>query len=409
MTHQRGPRRVIILGSTGSIGTQAIEVIRHLNALYERGACESRFEVVGLAAGSNANLLHEQAVSLGVRDLAIHHGSPGSSGVRVRTGPDAPERLVREVECDVIIAAIVGAAGLPATLAGAALGREVALANKETLVAAGELVTSVASRSGSRIFPIDSEHCALWQCLTSEGDPVPPLHVDGRVRRAYLTASGGPFRTWTRERIRSATPEQAMRHPTWTMGPKVTVDSASLMNKALELIEAHWLFGLGPERLGALVHPQSIVHAIAEFRDGSMMAQLAQPDMRGPIQHALSRAHRWEAIVPPLTPQRLARLDFEEPDPERFPALGFAYEVMRRGGTAGAVLNAANEEAVRLFLEQTPGAPMGFGRVIELVRETFDEIETGPAASLEDVREAGANARRHVRRRAGVHAGERVP
>ena len=399
-------RRLLILGSTGSIGTQTIEVIEHLNRLHESGEIESGFEVVGLAAGRNAALLKQQAERLGVRDIALADGNGAefSRDTRTRSGPDAAERLVREVECDLVLAAMVGAAGLPATLAAVELGRDIALANKETLVAAGALVVPAAQRSGSKILPVDSEHAAVWQCLASEAGGAaawraPPLSVGAGVRRITLTASGGPFRTWPRERIESATPREALKHPTWSMGPKVTIDSASLMNKALEILEAHWLFGVPGDRISAVIHPQSIVHSVVEFADGSSIAQLGAPDMRCPIQVALSWPRRWPAACRPLDLSMLSRLDFEAPDTERFPALGLAYDVIARGGNAGAVFNAANEAAVAAFLAEHRGVT--FGRIAGLVREALAAVEPGPVTSLEDVRAADAAARDAVARLIG--------
>lgn len=416
-------RRVLILGSTGSIGTQALDVVRHVNALNDRGACPVRLDVVGLAAGSRAPELFEQATALGVRDVALADedgvratGLPAPPGVRLRLGPDAAERLVREVECDVVLAAMVGVAGLPATIAAIDLGRDVALANKETLVAAGELVIPAARRSGSRLLPVDSEHSGVWQCLRqgdaashagepprvahAAGMPSPPLTCAPHITRVTLTASGGPFRGWTREAMETATPEQALRHPTWTMGPKVTVDSASLMNKGLELIEAHWLFGLEPERLGVLIHPQSVIHALVEHADGSVIAQLGSADMRTPIMLALCGGWRPPAAAPRLDFSALRSLDFEPWDPERFPAVGLAHRAMREGGTAGAVLNGANEEGVLAFLRgRAPwdGQPVPFGRLVPLVQGAMDQVGTSPLRSLADVAEADAEARRAVR------------
>lgn len=403
-------RRVVILGSTGSIGTQALEVVTHLNQLHSRGACPVGFEVVGLAAGNNARLLMEQAERFGVRDLALAAAAETSSS-RFRAGAGAAERLVREVDCDVVLAAMVGSAGLPATLAAVELGRDVALANKETLVAAGGLVVPAAAKSGARLLPVDSEHSGVWQALrpnqqrgsaakqqtgTSEDGGVPPFRCGPEVKRVILTASGGPFRTWAKERIESATPAEALRHPTWTMGAKVTVDSASLMNKALELVEAHWLFGLESSRLGAVVHPQSIVHAIVEFEGGGVLAHLAPPDMRVPIQHAL--AHPF--LVEPMCGGGLGRtLEFEEPDLDRFPALAMGARVIDLGGSSGATLNAANEEAVQAFLRQTASRPVPFGAVVRTVRRCMDETARSEIHSLEDVRRAEEAARAFVRSR----------
>jgi len=404
-------RRIIILGSTGSIGTQTLEVVEHLNALHARGEFPLRHEIVGLAAGRNAALLFDQAARFGVRHLALAGSAsgPAPSSPGLRTGPTAAEALVREVDCDLVVAAMVGSAGLPATLAAVALGRHVALANKETLVAAGALVVPAALASGASLLPVDSEHAALWQCLQSVDhslDPAhgheaprrrPPMHAHPSVRRVVLTASGGPFRTWTKDRIDAATPADALKHPTWRMGRKVTVDSASLTNKALEIIEAHWLFGLPADRIEALIHPQSIVHALVEFDDGSLLAQLGAPDMRGPIQHALTFPSRPAACAQRLDLATLSRLEFETPDPARFPALPLAYHAIRVGGTAGAIFNAANEAAVEAFLASADSpAPMRFGRIAELVQDAIAAIAVVPLRSLADALAADAATRAHV-------------
>jgi len=443
-TQASATRRVIILGSTGSIGTQAIDVVRHVNGLHEAGRCGTRLEVVGLAAGSRAAEVFAQAERLGVRDVALADedgvrltGLATPAGVRLRTGGGAAERLVREVECDLVLAAMVGVAGLPATLAAVELGRDVALANKETLVAAGGLVVPAAVRSGSRLLPVDSEHSGAWQCLrgsdeaterpSAAGDkarrgeaaawqpgkaggvPMPPLVCASHVKRVVLTASGGPFRTWTREAMAWATVEQALKHPTWSMGPKVTIDCASLMNKGLELIEAHWLFGLEPERLGVLIHPQSIVHALVEHVDGSVIAQMGSADMRTPIMHAMLMGERLEAAAPRMEWGRLRTLEFEEVDGVRFPAVGLAMRAMREGGTAGAVLNGANEEAVVAFLRGREGGgrvgSLGFGQIAALVERAMDEVAATAMRSIADVMEADRAARMAVRRRLGAAGG----
>lgn len=421
-------RRVIILGSTGSIGTQALDVVRHVNALHDAGNCPIRLQVVGLAARSRALELFSQAASLNVRHLALADedgvratGLATPSSAHLRTGPDAAERLVREVECDAVLAAMVGVAGLPATLAAIELGRDVALANKETLVAAGGLVVPAAYRSGARLLPVDSEHSGVWQCLRPADAPAPPnapprdhpTHSDApmppfvcaeHVARVTLTASGGPFRTWTKDRIATATVQQALKHPTWSMGPKVTIDSASLMNKGLELIEAHWLFGLEPDRLAVLIHPQSIVHALVEYLDGSVIAQLGSADMRTPIMHALLAGSRPPACAPRLDWTTARSLDFEPLDHQRFPAVGLAMRAMRQGGTAGAVLNGANEEAVLAFLrapEAAHASNLPFGRIVELVERAMDQVGVRPITSLADVMDADRLARLAIRRSLG--------
>ncbi|MBS0187554.1 MAG: 1-deoxy-D-xylulose-5-phosphate reductoisomerase [Planctomycetes bacterium] len=389
--------RIVILGSTGSIGRQTLEVVDHLNALQKRGVFASGFEVVGLAAGKDGKLLAEQASRFGVRALALSGGGPDAPK-GVFTGPDAAERLVREVECDVVLAAIVGSAGLPATLAAVELGRDVALANKETLVAAGSLVVPAAHRTGAKLLPVDSEHAAVWQCLRAAPEGallIPALRAfPASVKKITLTASGGPFRTWEKSRIAAATRAEALKHPTWSMGEKVTVDSASLMNKALELIEAHWLFAIPAEKLEAVVHPQSIAHALVEFQDSSVVAQLACPDMRGPIQQALSFPQRAPSLVKPLDLCEASPvLQFEPPDLSRFPLLGLAGRVIEAGGTSGATFNAANEEAVYAFLR----SEIAFGRIAELVVDAMDVIAPSTLSSLDDALEADRRARQHVR------------
>ena len=401
--------RLLILGSTGSIGTQTLEVVTHLNALHAKGLFSRKFEVVGLAAGKGATLLAEQAKRFNVKNIALCDAN-GDTPKGALTGPDAAERLVREVDCDVVLAAIVGSAGLPAALAAVELGRDVALANKETLVAAGSIVVPAAHKSGAKLLPVDSEHAAVWQCLQSGPDaadcPIFPAlqHAPKSVKKVTLTASGGPFRTWEKSRVQNATKAEALKHPTWTMGEKVTVDSASLMNKALEIIEAHWLFALPAERIDAVVHPQSIAHALVEFDDASVIAQLAHPDMRGPIQQALAFPARVASLVRPLDLAEIATaLQFEPPDRDKFPLLDLAYTVIRAEGTSGAIFNAANEEAVLAFLR----SEILFGRIGELVIEAMDAVASSPMRTLDDVLNADRSARAHVRetlRRAVVRA-----
>ncbi|MGH7244875.1 MAG: 1-deoxy-D-xylulose-5-phosphate reductoisomerase [Phycisphaerales bacterium] len=403
------PTRLLILGSTGSIGTQTLEVVTHLNALHAQGKFPNSFEVVGLAAGKGAALLTDQANRFNVKHLALSDAN-GDTPKGARTGPDAAERLVREVDCDVVLAAIVGSAGLPATLAAVELGRDVALANKETLVAAGSLVVPAAHKSGAKLLPVDSEHAAVWQCLQSGPDaahgPIFPAlkHAPTSVKKVTLTASGGPFRTWEKSRVQRATKAEALKHPTWTMGEKVTVDSASLMNKALEIIEAHWLFALPAEKIDAVVHPQSIAHALVEFDDASVIAQLAHPDMRGPIQQALAFPTRVPSLVTPLDLAEISTaLQFEPPDLGKFPLLDLAYTVIRAEGTSGAIFNAANEEAVLAFLR----GEILFGRIGELVIEAMETIAPTTMNTLQDSLAADHRARTHVReslRRAVVRA-----
>ena len=373
-------RRLILLGSTGSIGVSTMEVLQHLRA---EGVA---FEVIGLAAGSNAALLTEQARSLGVQEVAIADPDAARllpSSMHVRTGPEAALQLVEDLARpgDLLVAAMVGFVGLASALRAIELGCDIALANKETLVAAGDLVMRRVAAKGVRLFPIDSEHSALAQCIRS-----------GRVEeleRVVITASGGPFRAWDAARTAAATPTEALRHPTWQMGRKITIDSATLMNKALEIIEAHWLFGLPAERIEAIVHPQSIVHGMAEFRDGSVIAQLSPPDMKLPIQMALTWPDRHAGVAKRLDWASLRQLDFEPVDHARFPAVRLAHEVIRRGGSAGATLNAANEVAVNAFL----AGHIPFGRIAQVVQEALAELPDRPLRTLADAEAADRAAR----------------
>jgi 1-deoxy-D-xylulose-5-phosphate reductoisomerase len=396
--------RLIVLGSTGSIGTQTLQVVEHLNDLHAHGRWPTRYQVVGLAAGRNADLLQRQVERHRVCHVALGHlesdmvgfaesnrSFPWGEGY-VGQGAEAVTRLIRRADCDLVLSAMSGAAGLPATLAAVGLGYTVALANKETLVAAGQLITAAAAKSGAKLLPVDSEHSGVWQCLDGQSDLAPPFTAAPDVHRVVLTASGGPFRTWTREQIAGATPEEALKHPTWTMGRKVTIDSASLMNKALEVIEAHWLFGLSADKIGVLVHPQSLIHAMVEFADGSVLTHLAQPDMKTPIQHALTWPRRAPGCSRKLPWEALRRLDFEEPDLERFPGLALASRAIQEGGAAGAVLNAANEAAAEAFLQRR----IPFPRIAELVEQAMDRVGTRPAGSLEEVMAADRLAREQV-------------
>ena len=387
---ERRCRRLIVLGSTGSIGTSALTVVEHLRRenLYD-------FEVVALAAGGNGERLARQARQLGVDRVAIADPAqaPGLSGIdHVHAGPDAALELVEAVARpgDLLLGAMVGAAGVPATLAAIDRGCDIALANKETLVAAGGLVMPKVKASGVNLLPIDSEHSAIFQCLLAGRS------ID-EVKRLVITASGGPFRTWPGPKLYHATVEEALNHPTWSMGPKITIDSAALMNKALEVIEAHWLFGLPRDRIDVIVHPQSIVHSFVEFVDGSVIAQLGPPDMKTPIQYALTWPTRTAGCSATMDWSSLKRMDFEPVDHERFPALRLAYEVIEKGGSAGAILNAANEAAVAAFLDRR----IPFGRISDLVREALGAFEVTPLHTIDDVRAADRAARRYVEGRLG--------
>ncbi len=394
--------RIAILGSAGSIGTQALDVLAHLNREHAEGRWATRYEVVGLATGRRADVLAMQAQHWPEATLALRDAAETSLPRAAITGADGAERIVRETKPDLVIAAIVGFAGVAPTLAAVELGIDVALANKESLVAAGDLIINAAQRTGAQLRPVDSEHSALWQALAAAPRahdavmPVPPLDgVAVGVRRLILTASGGPFRKTPAADLYNATPAAALDHPTWDMGPKVTIDCASLTNKALELLEAHWLFGVGPDRLAVVIHPQSIVHSMIEMDDGSVIAQLGTTDMRTPIQYAITHPERAQAPVSRLNLAEVGRLDFEEPDHERFPALRLAERVMRDGGTAGAIFNAANEAAVEAFID----GRIPFGRIGELVRDALDEVVPQAASTLDEIKEADSRARAWVSER----------
>ncbi len=380
-------RRLILLGSTGSIGCNTLTVIDHLDSAYD---------VVALAAGQKASALIEQAQRFDVNHLAMADAQAAEQvrnalpQATVYAGPDAARQLVDCVEADVLVTAVVGAAGLPATISALQRGMTIGLANKETLVAAGELVMPLAAKHKAAVLPIDSEHSAIFQCLQGHCEPVGPPYP--HVKRIVLTASGGPFRTAPREKIHNATVTEALDHPTWNMGPKITIDSATMMNKALEVIEAHWLFGLSADQIDVIIHPQSIVHSFVEFTDRSVLAQLGSPDMKTPIQYALTWPDRAPGCSEPMDFAKLSRLDFEQPDHDRFPALKLAYRVIEQGQTSGAVLNAANEAAVAAFLD----GRIRFGQIVELVGQTLDAIDIQPATDLQTILDADRQARHFV-------------
>ncbi|HUG88303.1 MAG TPA: 1-deoxy-D-xylulose-5-phosphate reductoisomerase [Actinomycetota bacterium] len=363
-------RRVVILGSTGSIGTQALNVIRRN---------PERFEVAGIAAGSSHELLVGQvrefmppvvAVSdpAAVEDLRA--GLEGLRSVEILTGPGAPEQMARDLDADLVLNAMVGRVGLEPTLAALQTGKTVALANKESLVVGGELVMDLVKGEPERLVPVDSEHSALAQCLRGE------RRED--LRRVLITASGGPFRGWSREELEKASVKEALAHPTWKMGPKITIDSATLMNKGLEVIEAHYLFALEYSRIDVVVHPESIVHSLAEFADGSTMAQLSNPDMRLPIQLALGFPDRLPSGIEPLDLPSLGRLTFEELDRKAFPAVDLCYQAGRAGLTYPAVLNAANEVAVMAFLEDK----IPLTGITDVVSNVLDEHDPAGVVSI---------------------------
>ncbi len=378
-------RGVAILGSTGSIGVQALDLIHRL---------PDRFEVVALAAGRNARQLAEQIERHRPRLAAI--GDPGGrgeleeaarrAGTRLVTGPEGLLEVAVCEEADVVLAAVVGSAGLLPTYEALRAGKIVALANKESLVMAGPLMREAAARSGGSLIPVDSEHSALHQCLRGET-------IDS-VRRHILTASGGPFRTTPFEDLAGVTAEQALRHPVWDMGRKISIDSATLMNKGLEVIEAHWLFGLPGDRIDVILHPQSSVHSMVEMVDGSVICQMGVPDMRGPIQYALGYPERFAGPVGAPDLSQPKSLEFYPVDRARYPSLDLAYQALQAGGTSPAVLNAANEVAVETFLD----GGLDFLSIPVVVREVLERHVPGPIESMDEVLEADRSARADAER-----------
>jgi 1-deoxy-D-xylulose-5-phosphate reductoisomerase len=379
---------LVVLGSTGSIGEQTLAVA---------GAFPERFRVRALAAGRSVEKLAAQVERFRPELVAVADAA-GAASLRVRLGAGAPAILHGEQGLEavavhpgeVVVAGLVGAVGLRPTLAALRAGRRVALANKEVLVMAGALAMRERARSGAELLPVDSEHSAIFQALAGQ------RRQD--VARVVLTASGGPFRTWSAERIARATPEEALRHPNWQMGPKITIDSATLMNKGLEVIEARWLFDLAPEQVGVVVHPESIVHSLVEFVDGSLLAQLGLPDMRGPIALALAWPERLPLSLPRLDLAALGQLRFETPDPVRFPCLGLAFEALRAGEAAPAALNAANEVAVAAFLAREAPLP-AVAATVASVLEAFLARPAAALRDLDDVLAVDAWARRAARER----------
>ena len=372
-------RGVAILGSTGSIGTTALRVLARQR---------TRFHVAALTAFSNAALLEEQVgqTSPAYIGLVSADGGPASWA----RGPACLVEAATRPDVDIVLNAVVGAAGLDATMAALGAGKRVALANKETLVMGGELGTRAARGGGGELGPVDSEHSAILQCLA--GRPAE------EVRRLVITASGGPFRDWSRERIERATVADALRHPTWRMGRKITIDSATLANKALEVIEAHHLFGVAYDRIDVVVHPQSVVHSFVEFVDGSVVAQMGVPSMELPVLYALTHPERvHDAGVPPYDPTELSPLTFEQVRWDDFPALRLGVEAGRRGGAQPAVYNAANEEAVALFLD----GRIPFGAISRAIASALDALRGAPGETLDALRAADQAARAHVKEIAG--------
>jgi len=375
-------KKIAILGATGSIGKSTLDLI-------ERSPDE--FQVTALTAAMNASALADAARRTGAKlaviadesRLAELEAALQGTDCRAATGEEALVEAATD-DVDLVMAAIVGCAGLRPTMAAVETGKMVALANKEALVTAGALMTEAAKASGSTLLPVDSEHNAIFQALAGS-------RID-HASRIILTASGGPFRTASAEHMRAATPEQAVAHPNWSMGAKISVDSATLMNKGLELIEAHYLFGLPSAQIDVLVHPQSVIHSLVEFIDGSMLAQLGSPDMRIPIAYALAWPQRMPTPAQRLNLAEIAHLDFEQPDLERFPSLRLAREALEEGGAAPAVLNAANEIAVASFLDRR----LAFPDIARLVEGALQENDRNAPQSIEDVFEIDRDVRRSV-------------
>jgi 1-deoxy-D-xylulose-5-phosphate reductoisomerase len=384
-------RSVSILGSTGSIGRSTMALIE--------AATPGAFRVEALVAGRDVTTLAAQATRFGARFAAVADPAAygalkaalGGQGIALGAGPDAVEEAAAR-PADWTMAAIVGAAGLRSTLAALARGGTLALANKESLVCAAELVLAAAQAGGATLLPVDSEHNAVFQCLAGCAPET--------VEKVVLTASGGPFRDWPLERMARVTPEQALKHPVWSMGAKISIDSATMMNKGLEVIEAARLFALPPERIEVLVHPQSAVHGMVQYADGSLLAQMGTPDMRTPIAHALAWPQRMAAEIPRLDLAALGRLDFFPPDPVRFPALRLAREALMAGGGAPTILNAANETAVALFLERR----LGFLDIAAVVEETLAALPASRPDGLQAIIALDAAARAEASRQAEARA-----
>jgi 1-deoxy-D-xylulose-5-phosphate reductoisomerase len=373
-------RHIVLLGATGSIGQSACRVAREL---------PERVRVVGMSGFRNTERLAVEANLLRPAALAVPDAAAEAElrtkldyqPAAVFTGPAGLDQLARWEGADLVLVAIVGTGGLRPTFAALEAGKDIALASKEVLVVAGELVMAAARRSGRRILPVDSEHNAIFQCLEGR-DPV-------QVRRLILTASGGPFRSWPEDKLRAVTRQEALRHPTWRMGEKITIDSATMFNKGLEMIEARWLFDVDIARIDVVVHPQSIVHSMVEFVDGSVLAQMSHSDMRFPIQYALTWPDRIAGSLPPLEWARLGRLDFEEPRYDVFPALDLARQAAERGGAAPAVLNAANEVAVAEFL----AGRIAFPRIWQIVTAVLERCGDRPGRDLESLLASDLEAR----------------
>ena len=381
-------RRIAILGSTGSIGTQAIEVIN---------AHPNRFQVEVLTTNNNADLLIAQAAQLRPNVVVIANEAKYDAvfaaldplDIKVYAGANSIASVVQMDTIDVVLTAMVGYAGLLPTIKAIEAKKAIALANKETLVVAGDLITQLAQQHGVNIYPVDSEHSAIFQCLTGE--------FHNPIEKIILTASGGPFRGKTRDFLATVTKAQALKHPNWTMGAKITIDSATLMNKGLEVIEAKWLFGLTPEQIDVVVHPQSIIHSLVQFEDGSLKAQMGLPDMRLPIQFALGYPDRLKSDFPRFDFMQYPSLTFEKPDTDTFQNLTLAYEALRRGGNAACVINAANEVAVEAFLQDK----IGFLRIADIIADCLETASFVPTPTYADYVATDEETRRLATQRVG--------
>jgi len=383
-------KRVVILGSTGSIGTQALDVLR----LYPE-----QFEIEGLAVRQNIDLLIDQIyeyspakVVVADEKKALELKNRVGSKIQVSSGEDALVELAASEDVDIVLVALVGIAGLKPTIAALKAGKTVALATKEVLVAGGEIITKLASESGTTIIPVDSEHSAIFQCLQGCSN------VDKEVNKIYLTASGGPFRGYKRDELKRVTVEDALKHPNWKMGPKVTIDSATLMNKGLEVIEAKWLFNLSVDQIDVVVHPQSIIHSMVEFVDGAILAQMGSPDMRIPILYAFTYPERYLTNVERLNLIEMGNLSFEQPDIENFPCLSLAYKAIRIGGTMPAVLNAANEVAVDMFLKGN----ISFLEIPIIIEKAMKSHQVVKDPEVEDILHADLDTRELLIEKEGV-------
>lgn len=374
-------RKIAILGSTGSIGTQALEVIEEHPDMFEAYALTAHHQV-DLLIRQARRFMPEVVVIANEQHYLELKEALADLPVKVWAGADAIAQIVRMEPIDMVLTALVGYAGLRPTIAALEAGKAIALANKETLVVAGELITTLAKENNAPILPVDSEHSAIFQCLSGTWN--------NSVEKIWLTASGGPFRTKTPDELATVTKEQALRHPNWNMGAKVTIDSASMMNKGFEMIEARWLFNLLPEQIEIVVHPQSIVHSMVQFEDGAVLAQLGLPDMKLPIAYALSYPKRLKTAAPRLDFRQYASLTFEEPDMERFRNLAYAFEAIRKGGNMPCILNAANEIAVSAFLEDRAG----FLQMSDVIARTMEKAIFVARPTYDDYVQTDAEARR---------------